>query len=55
LDQVTIRAGNNGDADVSHEYLTEFCHGIPSLTIVRNDGYARFCHQAAAPAATAIT
>jgi len=39
-------AGNNGDADVIHEYLTEYCRGIPGLTLVRNDVYARFCHEA---------
>jgi len=39
-------AGNNGDADVIHEYLTEYCHGVPGLTLVRNDVYARFCHEA---------
>jgi hydroxymethylpyrimidine pyrophosphatase-like HAD family hydrolase len=39
-------AGNNGDADVIHAYLTEYCRGIPHLTLVRNDVYARFCHEA---------
>jgi HAD superfamily hydrolase (TIGR01484 family) len=39
-------AGNNGDADVIHEYLTEYCRGVPGLTLVRNDVYARFCHEA---------
>jgi hydroxymethylpyrimidine pyrophosphatase-like HAD family hydrolase len=39
-------AGNNGDADAIHEYLTEYCHGIPHLTVVRNDVYARFSHEA---------
>jgi hydroxymethylpyrimidine pyrophosphatase-like HAD family hydrolase len=39
-------AGNNGDADIIHEYLTEYCRGIPGLTLVRNDVYARFCHEA---------
>jgi hypothetical protein len=39
-------AGNNGDADVIHDYLTEYCRGIPHLALVRNDVYARFCHEA---------
>ena len=39
-------AGNNGDADAIHEYLSEYARGIPHLTIVRNDVYARFGHEA---------
>lgn len=39
-------AGNNGDADVIHAYLDEFCTRFPQLTVVRNDVYARFCHAA---------
>jgi len=39
-------AGNNGDADVIHDYLTEYCRGIPQLVLVRNDVYARFSHEA---------
>jgi HAD superfamily hydrolase (TIGR01484 family) len=39
-------AGNNGDADLIHEYLEEYSRGIPNLTVVRNDIYARFSHQA---------
>ena len=39
-------AGNNGDADVIHEYLADYCRGIPHLTVVRNDVYARFSHEA---------
>jgi hypothetical protein len=39
-------AGNNGDADVIHNYLTEYCQSVPGLTLVRNDVYARFCHEA---------
>ena len=38
-------AGNNGDADVIHKYLDEYARAIPGLTVVRNDVYARFCHQ----------
>jgi hydroxymethylpyrimidine pyrophosphatase-like HAD family hydrolase len=38
-------AGNNGDADVIHEYLADYCRGVPHLSLVRNDVYARFCHE----------
>jgi len=38
-------AGNNGDADAIHEYLNEYARGIPFLTVVRNDVYARFGHE----------
>lgn len=37
-------AGNNGDADVIHARLDEFCRLFPELTVVRNDVYARFSH-----------
>jgi len=39
-------AGNNGEADIIHEYLSEYCREIPKLTVVRNDIYARFSHEA---------
>jgi HAD superfamily hydrolase (TIGR01484 family) len=39
-------AGNNGDADVIHEYLEIYAKSIPGLTVVRNDVYARFSHAA---------
>ena len=39
-------AGNNGDANAIHEYLNEYAHSIPHLTVVRNDVYARFGHEA---------
>ena len=39
-------AGNNGDADVIHNYLTDYARAIPHLTVVRNDVYARFGHEA---------
>jgi len=39
-------AGNNGDADVIHQYLDNYSRGIPHLTVVRNDVYARFSHKA---------
>ena len=39
-------AGNNGDADVIHHYLEDYCRGIPNLTVVRNDVYSRFSHAA---------
>lgn len=37
-------AGNNGDADLIHARLDEFCRRFPKLTVVRNDVYARFSH-----------
>ncbi len=39
-------AGNNGDADLIHAELNEFCGRFPDLTVVRNDVYARFSHSA---------
>ena len=39
-------AGNKGDADIIHEYLLEYCRDIPRLSLVRNDVYARFSHDA---------
>jgi hypothetical protein len=39
-------AGNNGDADVIHEYLEDYVRTVPNLTVVRNDVYARFSHAA---------
>ncbi len=39
-------AGNNGDADCIHEYLIEYARSVPRLTVVRNDVYARFSHEA---------
>jgi hydroxymethylpyrimidine pyrophosphatase-like HAD family hydrolase len=34
------------DADVIQQFLEEYCSGIPDLTVVRNDIYARFSHAA---------
>ena len=39
-------ACNNGDADAIHAHLVEYTHGVPNLSVVRNDVYARFCHTA---------
>jgi len=39
-------AENNGDADAIYNYLDEFCRKFPKLTVVRNDVYARFSHEA---------
>jgi hydroxymethylpyrimidine pyrophosphatase-like HAD family hydrolase len=39
-------AGNNGDANAIHEFLDEYCRGVPNLTVMRNDVYARFSHVA---------
>lgn len=37
-------AGNNGDADVIHDYLEQYARRLPELAVVRNDVYARFSH-----------
>jgi hydroxymethylpyrimidine pyrophosphatase-like HAD family hydrolase len=37
-------AGNNGDADVIHDFLNDYCRRVPQLAVVRNDVYARFSH-----------
>ena len=39
-------AGNNGDADEIHQYLSEYSRSVPHLAVVRNDVYARFSHAA---------
>lgn len=39
-------AGNNGEADLIHTRMNEFCARFPDLTVVRNDVYARFSHAA---------
>ena len=39
-------AGDNGDMDVIHRYLEDYCQTMPSLSLVRNDVYARFSHAA---------
>jgi len=39
-------AGNNGEADVIHSRMDEFCSRFSGLTVVRNDVYARFSHVA---------
>jgi hydroxymethylpyrimidine pyrophosphatase-like HAD family hydrolase len=39
-------AGNNGEADLIHTRMNEFCVRFPDLTVVRNDVYARFSHAA---------
>jgi len=41
-----LLAGNNGDADLIHEYLIQYARTVPTLTVVRNDVYARFSHEA---------
>jgi HAD superfamily hydrolase (TIGR01484 family) len=33
------------DAEVIHEYLTDYCRGVPELDVMRNSVYTRFCHQ----------
>jgi len=39
-------AESNGDADVIHRHLDDYCARVPNLVVVRNDVYARFCHAA---------
>lgn len=39
-------ASDNQQMDAIHDYLQDFCRTIPNLTVVRNDVYARFSHQA---------
>lgn len=41
-----LLAGNNGDADRIHEFLEQYARTVPNLTVVRNDVYARFSHEA---------
>ena len=39
-------AGNNDEADVIHQHLIQYSQTVPNLTVVRNDVYARFSHEA---------
>jgi hydroxymethylpyrimidine pyrophosphatase-like HAD family hydrolase len=39
-------AERNDDVEVIHEYLTDYCSGVPHLTLVRNDVCSRFSHEA---------
>jgi len=39
-------AEKKSDAEDIHDYLNEYCENVPNLTVVRNDVYARFSHQA---------
>lgn len=39
-----LTAENNEDADAIQVFLEEYCAGVPELTLVRNDVYARFSH-----------
>lgn len=41
-----VIAGNNGEADLIHTRMNEFCERFSHLTVVRNDVYARFSHMA---------
>jgi HAD superfamily hydrolase (TIGR01484 family) len=34
------------DAEAIHHYLNDYCASVPQLTVVRNDIYARFSHEA---------
>lgn len=39
-------ARNNGDMDGIHEHLEQYARTVPRLSVVRNDVYARFSHDA---------
>jgi HAD superfamily hydrolase (TIGR01484 family) len=39
-------ADNNEDADAIQKFLESYCAEVPTLTVVRNDVYARFSHTA---------
>ena len=39
-------AHSNGDMDAIHEHLEKYCRTVPRLSVVRNDVYARFSHEA---------
>ena len=39
-------ADNARDAEAIHEFLDDYCREVPGLTVVRNDVYARFSHEA---------
>jgi hydroxymethylpyrimidine pyrophosphatase-like HAD family hydrolase len=39
-------AADINDAEIIHDYLEGYCRGIPHLTLVRNDVYSRFSHEA---------
>jgi hydroxymethylpyrimidine pyrophosphatase-like HAD family hydrolase len=39
-------AGNNVDMNQIHAFLEAYCRTVPRLTVVRNDVYARFSHEA---------
>jgi HAD superfamily hydrolase (TIGR01484 family) len=39
-------ASNTADMDAIHQFLLGCCRRVPHLTVVRNDVYARFSHQA---------
>jgi hypothetical protein len=34
------------DADAIHQFMSEYSRQVPHLSVVRNDVYARFCHEA---------
>jgi hydroxymethylpyrimidine pyrophosphatase-like HAD family hydrolase len=41
-----VIAGSNGEADLIHTRMNQFCTKFSQLTVVRNDVYARFSHNA---------
>lgn len=41
-----LMAGSAEDADQILDYLANYCQTVPNLAIMRNDVYARLCHDA---------
>jgi HAD superfamily hydrolase (TIGR01484 family) len=41
-----LLAGDNDEADLIHDYLDAYARKVSQLTVVRNDVYARFSHEA---------
>lgn len=39
-------AEHSSDAEVIHEYLSDYCRTVPQLALVRNDVSSRFSHEA---------
>jgi hydroxymethylpyrimidine pyrophosphatase-like HAD family hydrolase len=40
-----VIADRNDDAEVIHEFLTDYCRTVPHLNVVRNDVCSRFSHE----------
>jgi len=39
-----VIAGNLGEADSIHDFLTDYSRSLPGLAVMRNDVYMRLCH-----------